>query len=86
MIKSSKYLKLNSAHSFYLIITKINGYFEQSNGNEYSTLVPTNESKGISMKNYGAKKNILSNQKLITRKIMVKNVWKLNLIWMKISI
>ena len=54
MIKSSKYLKLNSAHPFYLIITKINGYFEQSNGNEYSTLVPTNESKGISMKNYGA--------------------------------
>ena len=29
----------------YLIINKVNGYFEETNGNKFLTLVPTNESK-----------------------------------------
>ena len=29
----------------YLIINKINGYIEESNGNKYLTLVPSEESK-----------------------------------------
>ena len=29
----------------YLIFNKVNGYFEEINGNKYLTLVPTNESK-----------------------------------------
>ena len=46
-IKYSKYVKINSVNlSLYLVFSKVNGYFEGINGNEYLTLVPTNESKG----------------------------------------
>ena len=42
-----KYLKINSVNSLYLIINKLNGYFEEINKNKYLTPVPTNESKEI---------------------------------------
>ena len=45
MIKDSKYVKINSVNPLYLIFRKVNGYFEEINGNKYLTLVPTNESK-----------------------------------------
>ena len=44
-IKDSKYVKINSVNPLYFIFSKINGYFEEINGNKYLTLVPTNESK-----------------------------------------
>ena len=44
-IKDSKYVKINSVHPLYLILNKVNGYFEQINGNKYLKLFPTNESK-----------------------------------------
>ena len=44
-IKDSKYIKINSVNPLYLIFSKVNGYFEEINGNKYLTLVPTNESK-----------------------------------------
>ena len=44
-IKDSKYVKGNCANPLYLIINKVNEYFEDINGNKYLTLVPTNESK-----------------------------------------
>ena len=44
-IKDSKYIKINSVNSLYLIFNKVYGYFEEVNGNKYSTLIPTNESK-----------------------------------------
>ena len=44
-IKDSKYIIINSVHPLYLIINKLNGYFEEINGNKYLMLVPTNESK-----------------------------------------
>ena len=44
-IKDSKYVKLYSVNPLYLIFNKVNGYFEEINGNKYLTLVPTNESK-----------------------------------------
>ena len=44
-IKDSKYLKINSVNHLYLIFNKVNGYFEEINGNKYSTLIPTNESR-----------------------------------------
>ena len=43
-IKDSKYIKINSADPLYLIINKVNGYFEEINENKYLALVPTNES------------------------------------------
>ena len=42
-IKDSKYVKINSVNPLYLIFNKINGYFEEINGNKYLTLVPTNK-------------------------------------------
>ena len=44
-IKDSKYVKINSVNSLYLIIKKMYEYFEEINGNKYLTLVPTNENK-----------------------------------------
>ena len=44
-IKDLKYVKINSVNPLYLIINKINGYFEEINKSRYLTLVPTNESR-----------------------------------------
>ena len=44
-IKDSKYIQINSVNPLYLIFNKVNGYFEEINGNKYLTLVPTNERK-----------------------------------------
>ena len=40
-----KYVKVYSVNPLYLIFRYVNGYFEEINGNEYLTLVPTNESE-----------------------------------------
>ena len=42
-IKYSKYVKINTVKSLYLLISKVNGYFED----KCFTLVPTNKSKKI---------------------------------------
>ena len=44
-IKDSKYIKTNSVNFLYLMFNRINGYFEEINGNKYLMLVPTKESK-----------------------------------------
>ena len=44
-VKDIRYVKLNSVNPLYLIIDKINGYTEESNGNKYLMLVPTDKSK-----------------------------------------
>ena len=56
IVKDLRYVKSNSVNPLYLIINKINGYFEEINGNKYLTLVPTNESKEI-MKKYEELRN-----------------------------
>ena len=38
---------MNNVDSLYLIISKVNGYFEEINKNKYLTLVPTNKSKEL---------------------------------------
>ena len=45
MIKDSKNVKISSLNPLYLIINKVNGYFEEVNGNKYLMLVPTNETR-----------------------------------------
>ena len=40
-----KDLKIYNVNHLYLIFGEFNGYFEEINGNNYLTLVPTNESK-----------------------------------------
>ena len=44
-IKDSKYVKSNMLNPLYLVFNKVNEYFEESKGNKYLALVPTNESK-----------------------------------------
>ena len=44
-IKDSKCIKINSINPLYLIINKVNGYFEEINKNKYLMLVSTNGSK-----------------------------------------
>ena len=45
MIKDSKYVKISSVNHLYLMINKVNGYFEEVNESKYLTLVPADESK-----------------------------------------
>ena len=45
MIKGLRYVKINSFNPSYFIIDKINEYCEESNGNKYLALVPTDGSK-----------------------------------------
>ena len=59
--KNSKYGKINSVDLLYIIFNKVNRYFEEFNGNEYLTLVLTNESKEKIKKeieNFGIKSKI----------------------------
>ena len=58
------YATVNNVNPLYLIINKINGYIEESNGNKYLTLVSTYESKDTwkSMKNYETKLEISLDQ------------------------
>ena len=50
-IKDSKYVKIYSVNPLYLIFNKGNEYFEETNRNEYLTLVPSNDSKEKIKKN-----------------------------------
>ena len=47
--------------TLYLFVNKINGFIEESNGNKYLVLVPTDEAKDTlkTMKNYEKKSKIL---------------------------
>ena len=45
MVKELSNVTINSISRFYLIINKINGCIEESNGSRYLTLFPTDESK-----------------------------------------
>ena len=44
-IKDSKYVKLYTVNSFYLIFRNVNEFFEKINKSRYSTPVPTDERK-----------------------------------------
>ena len=46
-IKDLKYLKIDIVKPLYLIFSKVNGCFEETDKNKYLTLAPTNESKEI---------------------------------------
>ena len=50
MVKDLRYIKISSVNRLYLIINKINGCFEEIDGNKYLMLVPTDESKEIMKK------------------------------------
>ena len=64
VIKYMGHVTPNIVKSLHLIINKIKGYIEESNGNKYLAPVPIDESKEHqkSMKNYGVKSEILLDQ------------------------
>ena len=81
------YMTMNSVKLLHCIIINVNGYTEESNGNKYLTLVPTDESKDT-LKKY---KELCSkirdlirsiiirsiiNRRLITQIVMVRNMKK----------
>ena len=45
MIKDLKYVKINRINPYYLIFSKVNGYFEKVNKTKYVMVVITNKSK-----------------------------------------
>ena len=55
-----KDLKNYCGNPLHIIFNKVNGYFEEINGNKHLTLVPTNESKEKirNKENYGVKLEI----------------------------
>ena len=58
-IKDLKFVRINSVNPLYLIFSKMNGYFEEINGNKYLTLFPKNERKEINnMTDYEVKPEI----------------------------
>ena len=44
-IKDWKYVKIKRVNLLCFIFNRVNGYFEEINGNKYLTLFPTNQSK-----------------------------------------
>ena len=44
-VKNLSYVKMNNVNPLHLIIDKMNGYIEETNGNKYFTLVGSDESK-----------------------------------------
>ena len=71
----------------YLIIGKVDGYIEENDGNKYLVFDSTDENKEVlkSTQNFGMGLKMKLKQKMVVKKInMVKILWKLNLIQMKI--
>ena len=71
----------------YLIINKVNGYFEEINKSKYLTLVSTNENKEIIKKYedlWSQIRDIISSIIKNSETILLKSIWKSNLIQMMI--
>ena len=56
-IKDSTYVKIRSVNPLYLIINKVNGFYDEIDKKSYLTLVATNESKEIIIIKKKRKKN-----------------------------
>ena len=66
----------NSVKLLYPIINNSDGYIEESNGNKYLAIVPTDENNDT-LKKYeknGAKLKISLDQQITTQIIMMKNI------------
>ena len=46
-MKDSDYVKINNANPLYLIINKVDGYFEEINGNKYLTLGSADKKRNV---------------------------------------
>ena len=73
MTKDPNYVKMYSVNPLYVIFNKVNGHFEEINGNKYLTLVPNNESKEKIKKYEELWSKMKDSIRLITQMIMMKN-------------
>ena len=64
------YMTMNSVKLLHRIIINVNGYTEESNGNKYLTLVPTDESKDT-LKKY---KELYSKIRDLSRSIIIRSI------------
>ena len=81
-LKDLRYVKTNSVNPLYIIINKINGSIEESNENKCLRVVPTDENKDT-LKKYEelcTKIRVLIRSK--TYMVLMKKIWKSNLIQM----
>ena len=46
-VKDSDYVKINSVNPLYLIMNEVDGYFKETNGSKYLTLVSTDKNKEV---------------------------------------
>ena len=46
-MKDSEYVKIDSVNPLYLIISEVDGYLKEENGNEYLILVSTDKNKEV---------------------------------------
>ena len=46
-MKDSEYVEINCVNPLYLIISEVDGYFKEINGNKYLTLISTDKSKEV---------------------------------------
>ena len=46
-VKDSEYVKIDSVNPLYLIISEVDGYLKEENGNEYLILVSTDKNKEV---------------------------------------
>ena len=67
-IKESRYVKINSVNPLYFFNNKINGYFEEIDGNKYLALVPTDERKEANKKYEEIWSKIKDKNRTITNK------------------
>ena len=49
-MKDSNYVKIKSVNPLYLIISEVDGHFEEKNGNKYLILDSTNKNKEVCKK------------------------------------
>ena len=64
---------------YLIIIDNANEYVEETNGNKYLTLIPTDTAEDWkswkSMTNYRTKSKILLDQQILIQVIMIKDIW-----------
>ena len=76
------YVTQNNVKPLYLIINKINGYVEENNWNIYLTVVPADRKQRYFEELWRSnrmKLEILLDQQAIIQMIMIRNIWKSNL-------
>ena len=49
-MEDSDYVKINSVNPLYLLISEVDGYFEEKNGNKYLILDSTDKNKEVLIK------------------------------------